>query len=95
MEYKVSFALFLVTIFVESVSSECNVFVNELNIVNPKKPDKSEIIELKTNCENLPLKGYKIIGISAGNKKNTTPSINLWQHCGMKNSKVSSTQLAE
>lgn len=75
MEYKVSFVLFLVTIFLEGVSSECNVFINELNIVDPKKPEKSEFIELKTNCENLPLRGYKIIGISAGNKKNPKPSI--------------------
>lgn len=63
MEYKVSFVLFLVKIFLEGVSSECNVFINELNIVDPKKPEKSEFIELKTNCENLPLRGYKIIGM--------------------------------
>lgn len=55
--------------------SECSVFINEVNIIDPQAPEKAEFIELKTDCKDMPLRGYKIIGITSGTKKNTRASI--------------------
>lgn len=56
--------------------AQCNVFINEVNIIDPQKPEKSEFIELKTDCEDMPLRGYKVIGVTSGSK-NTKASITL------------------
>lgn len=62
--------------FLKYASSQCSVFINEVNIIDPQKPEKSEFIELKTDCKDMPLRGYKIVGITSGGK-NSKPSITL------------------
>lgn len=54
--------------FAES-QSRSNVIINELNVIDPRKPEKNEFIEIKSTSEpNLALRGYKIIGISCYDK---------------------------
>lgn len=45
--------------------SNCEIVINEINIVDPKKPEKAEYIELKSTCgTEIPLCGYKLIGFN-------------------------------
>lgn len=71
----------LLTLFAV-VYAQCSVFVNEINVIDPKKPEKKEFIEIKTDCADTPLRGYKIIGISAFKKGAARANIvfvaNLW-----------------
>lgn len=67
--------LIVLLLILKHVSTHCNVFVNELNVIDPQKPEKAEFIELKTDCKDLALRGYKVIGLTSGNKKNTKASI--------------------
>lgn len=59
------------------VSSQCNVVINEVNIIDPQRQEKAEFIELKTDCKDMPQRGYKIIGITSGSRKTTRASITL------------------
>lgn len=66
-------ALTLLQFFI-FVSSEpkSEVVINELNIIDPEKPERKEFIELKSTKEgskSVPLRGYKLIGLSAGEKE--------------------------
>lgn len=39
----------------------CEIFINEINIIDPKKPEKKEHIELKSTCDTeIALRGYKL-----------------------------------
>lgn len=54
-------------IFFSSVKSEsvCEIVINEINIIDPQSPKKSEFIELKSTCNvQIPLRGYKLIGFN-------------------------------
>ena len=44
-------------------------------MIDPQKPEKAEFIELKTDCKDMPLRGYKLIGITSGSRKTTESSI--------------------
>lgn len=57
------------------VCGQCNVVINELNILSPQNPDKSEYIEIKTDCADMALRGYKIIVIKASKKEGSPSSI--------------------
>lgn len=48
------------------------IVINELNIIDPEKLERKEFIELKSTKErdkSLTLRGYKVIGLSAGEKE--------------------------
>lgn len=58
----------------------CDVVINELNIIDPQKPEKKEFIELTSNCEPYyALRGYKVIGIAAGSPSTIELVVNSWQ----------------
>lgn len=76
---KMNFIFFVICLS-EIVSSErCKVFINELSAIDPYKPENKEFIELGTNCENtqVPLRGYKLIGITTGTHRNYAAKIEL------------------
>lgn len=60
--------------------SECQLIINEINVLDPKKPEKNEYIELKTSCDkSIPLRGYKLIGINSQSKTGSVDLIvTLW-----------------
>lgn len=59
------FALFISAFFIHSAQSDCQVVINEVNVNDPKKPEKGEFIELKSACDDsLALRGYKLIGLN-------------------------------
>lgn len=64
---------------IKEANSYCTVYINELNINDPQKPEKKEFIELATNCTvySVPLRGYKLIGISTGTKSSNVATIEL------------------
>lgn len=68
-------------------SEKCSIVINEVNIDNIPKPEKSEFIELRSYCDgairpNFPTRPYKLVGIRALN--NQVPTIDfvvtLWNH---------------
>lgn len=69
------------------VESNCDVVINEINVIDPKKPEKNEYIELKSSCgSDIPLRGYKIIGFNCQSRSGTIDFIvNLWNHRMNKN----------
>lgn len=73
------------SVYVFKVKSDCKIVINELNIVDPKKPQQNEFIELKQLCESeneaTSLKGYKLIGFNFKSKTGTIDLvITLWNH---------------
>lgn len=55
--------------------NNCKVIINEINVNDPKKPEKRDFIELKSTCgDNLPLRGYKLVGF---NCKKVTGTVDL------------------
>lgn len=58
----------------EEVADKCNVFINEINVNNPVKPESNEFIELFSLCDgfkaSVSLRGYKVILISTGTTNN-------------------------
>lgn len=72
-----TFLLLSATFFVEI---NCKAVINEVNIIDTRKPGTHEFIELKSTSEtNLALRGFKIIGISCnGNSGKVNLVINLW-----------------
>lgn len=54
---------------------KCAVFINEINVNDPQRPEKNEFIEIKTDCDDMSLRGYKLIGIKAGKRQNSPASI--------------------
>lgn len=74
--------VFLFSVFVLVTSEFCNIFLNEINLDDPRKPKKNEFIEIKSNCtEILSLRGYKIIGINSNTHTMATIElfVQLWQ----------------
>lgn len=76
------FLIFIVslTLIVDQIecTNECKVVINEININDPRKPEKREFIELHSNCKkSTTLQGYKLIGISGGARSDAVPVIEL------------------
>lgn len=69
-----------ISYLISEVQSDCKIIINEVNIVDPKKPEMNEFIELKQICENeneneaSSLKCYKLVGFTC---KSLTGSIDL------------------
>lgn len=62
-------------------SIHCEVFINEVNVVDPKQPAKNEFIELMSTVTDIPLRGYKIIGFSCQSTSGTIDLIiTLWNN---------------
>lgn len=63
-----------------TIQSKCKAVINELNVVDPRKPETKEFIELMSTCEtDLPLRGYKVIGFSChGTSGKVELIVNLW-----------------
>lgn len=61
---KMNFAFCLISLFISSAfCSDCKVITNEINTIDPKKPETMELIEPKSTCDqSIPLRGYKLIG---------------------------------
>lgn len=60
-------------------SPTCRVAINEINVIDPKKPENAEFIELRSFCGDMALRGYKLIGIVAGEKGATIELVvQLW-----------------
>lgn len=78
--FALNFVLCLSAMLIVSVQSRCKAVINELNVVDPKKPEKNEFVELKSTCEpNLPLRGYKVIGFSChGTSGKVELVVNWW-----------------
>lgn len=72
--------LFLSVFLITSVQSDCKVVINEINVVDPKKPEKHEFIELKSTCGgSFSLRGYKLIGFNSQSKTGTIDLVvTLW-----------------
>lgn len=90
MQFFIRATLFslLVSVFLISfVQNKCEVVINDINIIDPKKPENKEYIELKSTCDaDTSLRGYKLIGF---NCQSVTGSIDLvitlWNHRMNKN----------
>lgn len=67
--------IMILILFVRLVFPKCAVFINEINVNDPQRPEKNEFIELKTECDDMSLRGYKLIGIKAGKRQNSPASI--------------------
>lgn len=67
-------ALFMSLFVIVKAQSDCKVIISEINVVDPMKPEKKEFIELKSSCNNLALRGYKLIGL---NTKKVSGTIDL------------------
>lgn len=64
--------------FIITVSSECGVVINELNKID-KIPESASFIELKSTCESVSLRGYKLIGFQChGTTGKISLVANLW-----------------
>lgn len=74
------YSLLLSVFLVSCVKSNCEVFINELNIIDPKKPANKEYIELKSSCgDEISLRGYKIIGFNCQSNTGTIDLVvTLW-----------------
>lgn len=74
--------LFLVvSVLISSVQCLFDVIINEIQIVDPKKPEKKEFIELKSTSDspNIALRGYKLIGFNCQSKTGTIDLVvTLW-----------------
>lgn len=68
--------VFCVILFsISSVRCDCKIVINEINVIDPKKPGNREFIELKSTCDSdIPLRGYKLICF---NCQQTTGSIDM------------------
>lgn len=62
------------------VEINCKAVINEVNIIDTGKPGTHEFVELKSTGEtNLPLRGFKIVGISCSGKSGKVNLVvNLW-----------------
>lgn len=77
--------LFVLLLSLQSfiVFSKSGVVINELNIIDPEKPERHEFIELKStqdDGQSIPLRGYKLVGLSASETGTTTIElvVTLW-----------------
>lgn len=79
------FEIFFASIFfIRGISSA--VFINELNIIDPKKPEKNEFIELKSTKADISLRGYKVIGFNCKASSGTIEFVaTLWNQRVNKN----------
>lgn len=61
------------------VRASCGFVINEVNVIDPSKPEKKEFIEMMSTCEEsyVALRGYKLIGINAGKKADSVATIEL------------------
>lgn len=63
---------------IECADNKYEVFINEVNINDPRKPERREFIELRSTSKNsITLQGYKLIGISGGVHADAVPVIEL------------------
>lgn len=75
MSYTVSKCFFFIT----TVQCNCKVVINEINVIDKKKPEKNEFIELKTCDGGFSLRGYKLIGFKCQSKTGTIDLVvTLW-----------------
>lgn len=76
----ICFIFFLSALCIVSIQTRCKVVINVINLFDPKKPETREFIELKSTCdENLPLRGYKLIGFTCENQMGKVELVvNLW-----------------
>lgn len=60
--------------------SDCKFSINELNIIDPKRPERNEFVELKSTCDaEIHLRGYKLIGFNCKGKSGSIDLIvTLW-----------------
>lgn len=80
---KETFVLLVISLILfSSVKSEsdCEIVINEINIIDPQKPNKNEYIELKSTCNmEVSLRGYKLIGFNCQTETGTIDLIiTLW-----------------
>lgn len=76
-----NFVCCLISLFILSVYCDnCKVVINEINTIDPKKPETKEFIELKSTCDlSVPLRGYKLIGFECfGSTGKIGLVVNLW-----------------
>lgn len=73
-------SLVICVLMIPFVTSDCEVVINEINVIDPRKPEKKEFIELKSTCDtDTPLRGYKLIGFSCQSTTGTIDLVvNLW-----------------
>lgn len=73
-------AFLINAICIVRVQGNCKAVINEINVIDPMKPENHEFIELKSTCEeNLPLRGYKVIGFNCvGSSGKVQLIVNLW-----------------
>lgn len=75
---KMALIFFTFACFVVTVSSECRVVINEVNKIE-KIPEKTSFVELKSICSDVPLRGYKLIGLECfGTSGKVNLVVNLW-----------------
>lgn len=83
MQFKIKATIqsLLISAFLFSlVQSECDIVINEINMADPHNFGKREFIELKSTCgDNIPLRGYKLIGFNCQSTSGTIDLIvTLW-----------------
>lgn len=78
---RLNLASYLIVLYVSSaLCDNCKVVINEINTIDPKKPQTKEFIELKSTCDqNVALRGYKLIGFECyGSTGKIVFVVNLW-----------------
>lgn len=70
---KATLLFLFVNVLISSVQCSSDVIINEIQIVDPKKPEKKEFIELKSTSDSpdIALRGYKFIGFNCQSKTET------------------------
>lgn len=76
----INLAFCISVLYINIVQSHCKAVINEINVIDSVKPETREFVELKSNCEeNLPLRGYKVIGFNCvGTSGKVQLIVNLW-----------------
>lgn len=76
----VFYLTFLSVFWIICAQNDCKVVINELNVVDPKRPAKNEFIELKATCGGkFPLRGFKLIGFNCQSRSGTIDLVvTLW-----------------
>lgn len=73
-------AFYLSALCIITAQCRCKAVINEINFIDPRKPETKEFIELKSTCEeDLPLRGYKLIGFNCQAKSGKVALVvSLW-----------------